>query len=130
MSFTPVTVTGNVLNPDSTPAIGITVQWSLTQTVVDTSGGSFLTAAPIAATTDSNGDWSITVGATDDATTDPQGQVYRVEIQIPSASPNGVYVSGTYYPTYYVAVPSASAPTVDFAQLLSTRPLPHYVGPT
>ena len=86
MSLTQVTVTGTVLNEDSTPSVGSYIQWSLTQGVVDDSTGNFISAAPVTAQTDANGDWSITVVATDDPSVEPQGQVYRVEIQVPSAS--------------------------------------------
>src|ERR1019366_1164777 len=125
-----VAVSGRVTDESQNPVVGAYVQWSLTGAIVDDVSGVMVTASPVSASTDGNGDWTVSVVATDDLTISPHGQVYRVEVQVPSASPNGVYNSGSYYPIYYVAVPAASAPAVAFAQLLSSQPIPHYVGPT
>ena len=130
MSFTEVTVTGLLENPDGSPAQGAYLQFSLTSELVDSSTGNIASSAPVTALTASNGSWSATLYATDDPTTSPQGQVYRCEIQIPSQSPQGVFTSGTYYPVYFFSLPHTAAPTIDIAQLLAVSALPTYRGPT
>src|SRR5208283_3377916 len=119
MSFTQVTVTGTLHNPDQSAAQGAFVQCSLTADLVDSSTGNVISAAPVTAVVASNGTWSIDLVATDDPTTSPQGQMYRCEIQINDQSPQGVYQSGTYYPVFFFALPTSAAPSVDIAQLIS-----------
>lgn len=129
--FTQVEVTGTLRYIDDTAIQGATVQWSLTSPVWDDSTGAYLSSAPITSEpSDANGAWSITVDALDDLTTQPFGQKYRVEIQVPSQSVSGPLGIGSYFPVYYVNVPAAAAPTVDFALLISSAVLPVYVGPT
>ena len=129
MAFTQVTVEGTILNPDNTPAALAFVQFSLTDTIHDASTGDFVSGAPVTVQTDVNGDFTVELTATDDTHTYPKGQVYRGEVQVPSVDPNTL-VSGTYFPTYWFALPAASAPTVNLAQLISDTPVPSYVGPT
>ena len=45
MSLVSVTVNGTVTDETQTPVVGASVQWSLTQAVVDSSGGDLITAA-------------------------------------------------------------------------------------
>ena len=118
MAFTQVQVTGIVTGPDNQPVAGAFVQWSLTNTIFDKATGVFATNAPRSATTVADGSWSITLDATDDPTTEPQGQAYRVEIQVPSTSLGGVNAAGSYFPVYYVSLPASAAPTVSLAQLI------------
>lgn len=130
MSFTQVTVVGTISDSTGFGTSNATIQFSLTAPITDEQSGVITLATPIIATTDSNGQFSIILNATDDTFTTPRGQVYRIEIQIPSDSPNGVYTSGTYYPVYYAALPASAAPRVNLAQLIGGDPIPTYVGPT
>lgn len=132
MSFTIVEVTGTLQGPDTTPIAEAWLQFSLTNTITSIDDGSFITATAISTQTDVNGNWSVSLVATDDSTTTPKGQVYKVEIETPAvvAPFVGSAATGTYFPDYYFALPAAAAPTVNLAQLISSAPIPTYLGPT
>lgn len=126
--FTPVTVTGTILDEEQVPQANVWVQFSLTDTITDTSTGYFVASTPVGTYTNAEGQFSITLTATDDTTTFPKGQVYQCQIQLAVA---GELFSGqSYFPTYFFPLSATWAPTVDLAQLISITAIPSYVGPT
>jgi len=129
MAFTAVEVLGTIQNASGSPAANAVVQFTLTASIVDTTTGITITPVPQTATTDSNGDFSITLVATDDANTKPSGQAYRCEVQVPGGIVSGVYGHGTKFPRFYFPLPSSAAPQVNLVQLISQYTLPSYTGP-
>ena len=77
MAATQVTVTGTLQSAPGVPARG-NLQWQLSNTIFDSSGVVIGDTAPRGVTRDSNGHFSITVWANDDATTTPTGTYYTV----------------------------------------------------
>ena len=130
MSFTQVQITGTITTPDGLPAANAYIIFSLTGTIYDSSTGTFATASPQTATTNTSGVFSITLDATDDSTTFPKGQAYRCEVQVPSVAPEGLFTAGTYFPIYYFALPATAAPSINLSQLISNTTIPSYVGST
>ena len=137
MAFTTVEVSGHIEAPGGGPAVGANISFSLTAPLVDSTDGAIVAATPITGVTDENG--MITDGngneyvvlyATDDPTSEPQGQVYQCTIYVPSSPPGSLYQSGSYFPKFWFPVPRSAAPSVNLAQLISVDPLPTYVGPT
>lgn len=128
MSFTLVEVTGTILDPETNP-VQTWLQFSLSDAIYSTDG-SYVASTAVECQTDASGQFTITLAATDDPTTTPKGQVYKVEIQTPSIVTTVVGDEGTYFPIYYFALSATDAPSVNLGQLISTQPIPSYVGPT
>src|SRR6185437_12088059 len=120
--FTTVTVTGTLKDASQNP-LSAWLSFCLTDQIMDSSNGQYVAAEPVECQTDANGNFTINLIATDDPTTVPSGQAYRLEIQVPSLSnyPGDV---GTYFPVYYFALPHTAAPTVNIAQLINLSPVP------
>ncbi len=129
--FTQITVTGQISNPDSSPAANAWIEFALTDAIYDSSTGDFVSAAPITALTNATGNFSVVLYATDDSTTSPKGQVYRCEIQVPSAIVGNLPMNtGSYFPVFYFPLPHTTSSPVNLGQLFSTFAIPTYVGPT
>ena len=115
MAFTPVTVTGTVLNPDGSVAAGAIVNLRLSAAITD--GVSEVVPTILAAACSNSGTFSIAgVVANDDSTTTPTGTYYDVRI----------YVAGVLTDHFGVIIGHASAPTVDIFSLarVNTAALP------
>jgi len=116
MAFTQISVTGTVKNADSSPSVGATVQFTLTSGLISTDNGQLASPTPIRTITDSSGNFSVTLVATDDTTTTPKGQVYRCDIHSSSyASIHGV----NPFPPFFFPLPKADAPTVNLTSLIT-----------
>jgi len=118
MAFTQVEVTGTVKDPSGNPMPSIRVEFVLSQNLFSTDNGNMAAAAPQTVVTDVNGNYSILLTATDDATTIPRGQVYGCRIMVAGGNTSTQFGINTSFPTYYFALPSSKAPTVTFANLI------------
>jgi CubicO group peptidase (beta-lactamase class C family) len=118
MAFTTVTVTGSLTDSSGNPLPNARIQFSLTEPIVSTDTGTVASNAPETVSTDSSGNFSVALYATDDATTQPRGQVYVARILIPAGPESTQFSPNNSFPTYYFALPHAAAPTVSFATLI------------
>jgi hypothetical protein len=121
MPFTTVIVTGIIKDASGNPMYDTNVRFSLTNTLVSMDNGVMATQSPISITTDINGLFSANLMATDDATTQPKGQVYRCEIQAPTTGT--IYQVGSF-PTFFFPLTAASAPTIDISNLIYGQTTP------
>jgi hypothetical protein len=103
--ITPITVTGTYLNGDGTPATG-RVTFTPTTTVTDPSGPAIFPTLAVTAVLDATGHFSVILGATDDATTQPAGWLYQVIETINKVT----------RPSYLIALPHTTT-LVDMASL-------------
>jgi hypothetical protein len=124
MPFTTVTVTGTIKDPQGNPSVGTTVKFNLTSSLTSMDDGIVASASPVEAQTDALGTFSIDLYATDDATTQPKGQVYRCEVQTPNTST--MYQVGTFPATYF-ALSASAAPTIDITNLLYNQTTPNAI---
>jgi hypothetical protein len=100
MAFTQITVTGNY-------GTGVTGQVTFTLTQPMSNGGQMLVPTPIQATV-TNGTFSVTLPANDDAATVPQGVSWGVTEVLSTGQPAD----------YFITVPSAApGGTVDISTL-------------
>jgi len=118
MAFTQVEVTGTVKDTSGNPMPYIRVEFVLSQNLFSTDNGNMAAATPQTVVTDVNGNYSILLTATDDATTVPRGQVYGCRIMVAGGNTSTQFGINTSFPTYYFALPSSKAPTVTFANLI------------
>jgi hypothetical protein len=116
MSFTTVIVTGTLENSAGQPVTDATVQFSLSTGLISTNNGTMVSPTPVRTSTDSNGNFSVALTATDDPTTTPKGQIYRCDIHSPSFA--SVY-SINPFPPFFFPLPRASAPTVSLTSLIT-----------
>ena len=121
MPFTTVTVTGTIKDASSNPINNTYVRFYLTNTLISTDNGIVASQSPVSIATNVNGFFSVPLIATDDATTSPKGQVYRCEIQTPSAGT--VYQVGSF-PPFFFPLTAASAPTIDISNLIYGQTTP------
>lgn len=128
MAFTQVTVTGTLEDPSQNPVAGAWLTFSLTAPLRSTDG-TIVSCTPVQAVTNASGQFSVNLVATDDPTTTPQGQSYRLEVEAPSLVANlgGVYDVGTDFPVYYFQLPASLAPTVLLNQLITQAGFPAWV---
>lgn len=114
MSFTNVTVTGNILQ--ALPSTGITngtITFTLSNAITD--GSTLLAPVPVTASCDSSGNFSVTLAANDDTTTTPVGTYYKVQISYQTQIVGLPGASGSV--EFNVVVPRADAPSVDLFAL-------------
>jgi len=124
MAFTTVTVTGTIKDAQGNPSSGIYVKFNLSTNLVSMDDGIIASNAPVTTQTGIDGHFSIDLKATDDATTQPKGQVYKCEVQTPATST--MYQVGTF-PAVYFALSAANAPTVDISNLLYNQTTPNAI---
>ena len=130
MSFTQVAIVGVIRDAQNNPAPNVVVEFVLTQPIYDTSTGNYIPATPQFCVTADDGSFTITLDATNDPTTSPQGQAYQCTVQEPQAAPLGLYTNSSYFSSWWFQLPASSAPSVDLAQLINQQAIPSYVGPT
>ena len=118
MAITNVTVTGTINDSSGNPIPNAGVEFTLSQNLFDTSTGAIVASAPQVVETNSSGQFSITLAATDDSTTVPRGQVYACKVLIAGTYAATQFGVNTSFPTYYFALPHTAAPTVTFAHLI------------
>jgi len=88
MAFTTITATGTYLQSDgSTPAVG-TVSFVASNAMTDSSNNQVVSPTLITGTLNGSGAFSVTLTATDDATTQPSGTTYEVTERITGAAEN------------------------------------------
>jgi len=118
MAFTQVTITGNLSDPSGTPIQGTRIEFTLSQSLFDSSSGAMVATSPKTVSTDTSGNFSIVLSATNDATTYPRGQVYCARFLIAGAEAQTQFGVNTSFPVYYFALPNTAAPTISFANLV------------
>lgn len=108
MGLTVITVTGRYENADGTPAAG-QVEFQLAEPLLDSTGHVIVPRTTFPAPLDDTGAFSVALFATDDTTSSPTGDTYRVtERIVGSGTPN----------TYSVQIPhSAPGATVDLSTI-------------
>lgn len=104
MAFTLVTVSATYLEPDNVTPLSGSVSFQLTGDITDGAGGRILASRRKVAVLNGSGVMSVSLAATDDATTSPQNSVYLVTENFVGVPTN----------TYFIEVPSAS-PTLNLA---------------
>jgi len=117
-NLTQVTLNGHYVGPDGSAATG-TVELALSAAGIDPGGPAIVTPVNVSVTL-AAGAFSVALPATDDPDWGTSGLLYHVTEKI----------TGAPWRDYYVALPSASAPTVDLATLAPTvaaPPLAAYV---
>ena len=129
MAFTTVTVVGTIQDAQGDPAANAAINFVLSESILDTQSGITVIPSPIIARTNATGSFSVNLFATDDTTTEPQGQVYKCTINVPGGSISGLYGGGSYFPMFYFALPHAATPQINLVQLISQFTMPTYVGP-
>lgn len=118
MAFTQVEVTGTVRDTSGNPMPYIRVEFALSQNLFSTDDGVVAAAAPQTISSDENGDFAISLVATDDPTTVPRGQVYGCRIMISGGNMSTQFGINTSFPTYYFPLPAIAGPTVLFTDLI------------
>ena len=106
MAIASITVHGEVLEADLTPAVG-TVTFRILQELRDTVDNIVLTPTDFVATLDVNGEFSIVLPTTDNPDITPLNWTYQVHVSVQ-----------TWRDTYYIALPFALGPVAEFADLL------------
>ena len=106
MAIASITVHGEVLEADLSPAVG-TVTFRILQELRDTVDNIVLTPTDFVATLDVNGEFSIVLPTTDNADITPLDWTYQVYVAVQ-----------TWRDTYYIELPFALGPVAEFADLL------------
>ena len=106
MSFTTLALTGTIQNSPGTAIPNAVVTLECSSQISD--GTTDITPAPIVASTNSSGEFTVSdVPANDDSTTTPTGTFYYVTIT----------KSGEIVDSFKVSVPAADAPSVGLFSL-------------
>ena len=92
MAFTPITVTAEYLSPSGTPMSG-KVTFMLTSTMRQASGNITISPTEITAQLSASGTFSVSLYATNDTGTEPQGVTYEVTERIRGAALNKYFIS-------------------------------------
>ena len=88
MAFTTITVTGTFLQADSVTAASGNVTFIAATTMQDSSNNQIIAPTLVTGTLNSSGTFSVSLTATDDATTQPTGVTYEVTENIDGAGQN------------------------------------------
>lgn len=106
MAIQAISVHGEVLEADLTPAVG-TVTFRITQELRDTVDNIVLTPTDFVATLDVNGEFTIVLPTTDNPDITPLNWAYQVYVSVQ-----------TWRSTYWIELPFALGPTAEFADLI------------
>lgn len=117
-SVTTIPVHGKILRADAsgTPAVG-TVKFAIPQTLRDTTGNVLLGPVTYLATLDANGEFTLSLPATDDSDISPSGWVYTVTI-----------ATGEWVDEFLISVPVATAGTLELADVAPAATPPAVVN--
>jgi hypothetical protein len=119
MALTQVTVTGTVVDAIGDVIANARLRFTLSEPLIDSSSGVMVSAQPQTAVTDSVGHFSIVLYATNDAHTEPIGQVYKCQLLVSGAGVDGQFYPNNSFPTFYFQLPTSVAPTVKLSDLIT-----------
>lgn len=113
MAIQSISVHGQILEADLTPAIG-TVTFRILQELRDTVDNIVLAPTEFVATLDVNGEFTITLPTTDNPDVTPQGWSYWVYVDTNAWNPD----------PFYIQLPFALGPVAEFADLIPVTTSP------